>query len=100
MFAGGAAGLATGALVGALVYFGLLGIPLRYFVAVTSVMILLVAAGLASQAAGMLLQAGVLPSFGEPLWDTSSLVSDGSLFGKLLQALIVYSARPAGIQVL
>jgi high-affinity iron transporter len=100
MFAGGAAGLATGALVGALVYFGLLGIPLRYFFAVTSVMILMVAAGLASQAAGMLLQAGVLPSFGEPLWDTSSLVSDGSLFGKLLQALIGYSARPAGIQVL
>ncbi len=100
MLAGGAAGLATGAMVGALLYFGLLGIPLRYFFAVTSVMILLVAAGLASQAAGMLLQAGLLPPLGEPLWDTSSLVSDGSIFGKLLQALMGYSARPAGIQVL
>jgi high-affinity iron transporter len=100
MLAGGVAGLATGAMVGSLVYFGLLGIPLRYFFAVTSVMILLVAAGLASQAAGMLLQAGLLPPLGEPLWDTSSLVADGSISGKLLQALIGYSARPAGIQVL
>ena len=100
MLAGGAAGLATGAMVGSLVYFGLLGIPLRYFFAVTSVMILLVAAGLASQAAGMLLQAGLLPPLGEPLWDTSSLVADGSISGRLLQALIGYSARPAGIQVL
>jgi hypothetical protein len=100
MLAGGAAGLATGAMIGVLLYFGLLGIPMRYFFAVTSVMILLIAAGLASQAAGMLLQAGLLPPLGEPLWDTSSLVSDGSIFGKLLQALIGYSARPAGIQVL
>jgi len=100
MLAGGTAGLAAGAMVGALVYFGLLGIPLRYFFAVTSAMILLVAAGLASQAAGMLLQAGLLPPLGEPLWDTSSLVADGSIPGKLLQALIGYSARPAGIQVL
>jgi high-affinity iron transporter len=100
MLAGGAAGLATGAMVGSLVYFGLLGIPLRYFFAVTSVMILLVAAGLASQAAGMLLQAGLLPPLGEPLWDTSSLVADGSIPGRMLQALIGYSARPAGIQVL
>ena len=100
MLAGGAAGLAAGAMVGALVYFGLLGVPLRYFFTVTSVMILLVAAGLASQAAGMLLQAGLLPPLGEPLWDTSSLVADGSILGRLLQALIGYSARPAGIQVL
>jgi FTR1 family protein len=100
MLAGGAAGLAAGAMVGALVYFGLLGVPLRYFFSVTSVMILLVAAGLASQAAGMLLQAGLLPPLGEPLWDTSSLVADGSISGRLLQGLIGYSARPAGIQVL
>jgi high-affinity iron transporter len=100
MLVGGGAGLAAGAMIGALLYFGLLGIPMRYFFAVTSGVILLVAAGLASQAAGMLLQAGLLPPLGDPLWDTSSLVSDGSIFGKLLQALVGYSARPAGIQVL
>jgi len=100
MLVGGAAGLSTGAMIGALLYFGLLGIPLRYFFAVTSVMILLLAAGLASQAASMLVQAGILPPLGEPIWNTSSLISDGSIIGKLLQALIGYSARPSGIQVL
>jgi FTR1 family protein len=100
MLSGGFAGLVVGAMLGVLVYFGLLGVPLRHFFTVTSAMILLVAAGLASQAAGMLVQVGIIPPLGDPLWDTSSLVADGSIPGRMLQAMIGYSARPAGIQVL
>ena len=99
MLSGGAAGLALGAAIGVLVYFGLLGVPLRHFFTVTSTMILLLAAGLASQSVGFLVQAGLVPPLAEPLWDSSALISDGSVFGKALQALIGYTARPAGIQV-
>ena len=100
MLSGGAVGLALGASMGVLVYFGLLGVPLRHFFTVTSAMILLLAAGLASQAAGYLVQADLVPPLATPLWDSSSLVADGSLPGKALQALIGYTARPAGVQVL
>lgn len=99
MLTGAALGLAAGMMLGMLIYFGLLGIPLRMFFTATGVMILLVAAGLASQAAGMLVQAGLLPPWSDPLWDTSFIVADGTIPGDLLHALIGYSARPAGIQV-
>jgi high-affinity iron transporter len=44
MLFGGVAGLVVGASMGRLVYFGLLGVPIRHFFTVTSAMILLLAA--------------------------------------------------------
>jgi len=99
MILGGAIGLAGGAAVGWLMFTGLLRIPIRWFFSVTSLLVLLLAAGMASQAARFLIQANVLPSLAQPLWDTSSLVSNSSLAGKALQGLIGYDARPAGMQI-
>jgi high-affinity iron transporter len=33
------------------------------------------------------------------LWDTSALVPNGSIAGKMLQGLLGYDARPAGMQI-
>jgi high-affinity iron transporter len=99
--AGGIAlGVAGGCAVGLALYFGLLRIPIRHFFTATNWLLLLLAAGMASQAARFLVQADVLPSLAPQLWDTSSLLSDRSLLGQTLHALIGYDARPAGIQVL
>jgi high-affinity iron transporter len=99
MLAGGILGLAGGAAIGAVIYLGLLAIPLRQLFTVTSWLILLLAAGMASQGAAFLMQANLLPSLGNGLWDTSSLLSENSMVGLLLHVLIGYSAQPAGIQV-
>jgi high-affinity iron transporter len=93
-------GIVCGVLVGFLLYFGLLGIPMRYFFSATNWLMLLLAAGLASQAAGFLIQADVLPAFGNRVWDSSALLSNGSLVGKTLHTLIGYDAQPAGMQLL
>jgi high-affinity iron transporter len=61
--------------------------------------VLLLAAGMASQAARFLIQANVLPSLASPLWDTSSLVPNSSVVGKALQGLVGYDAQPAGMQI-
>jgi high-affinity iron transporter len=99
--AGGIAlGVVSGVAVGFLLYFGLLGIPMRYFFSATNWLMLLLAAGLASQAAGFLIQADVLPAFGSRVWDSSALLSNGSLMGKTLHTLIGYDAQPAGMQLL
>lgn len=99
--AGGIAlGIIGGVAIGFLLYFGLLGIPMRYFFSATNWLMLLLAAGLASQAAGFLIQADVLPALGNRVWDTSGLLSDASLLGKTLHTLIGYDARPAGMQLL
>ena len=99
MLAGGVLGLAGGAAIGALIYLGLLAIPLRRLFGVTSWLILLLAAGMASQGALFLMQANLLPSLGNELWNTSWILSERSMLGVLLHVLIGYSAQPAGIQV-
>ena len=99
MMAGGAVGMVGGALVGYLLFRGLLRIPLKWFFTATSALVLVLAAGMAAQAARFLIQADVLPSLASPVWDTSGLVSNGSVAGKVLQGLMGYDARPAGMQI-
>ncbi|HEY8873624.1 MAG TPA: FTR1 family protein, partial [Stellaceae bacterium] len=99
MALGGALGLASGVAAGAALYFGLVRIPLRHLFSVTSWLVLLLAAGMASQGAAFLLQADLLPPLGSTLWDTSFLLSDQSLPGRVLHTLIGYTAQPAGIQL-
>ena len=97
--AGIALGLAGGVATGLALYFGLLRIPIRHFFTATNWLLLLLAAGMASQAARFLVQADLLPSLGPRLWDTSALLSDRSILGQTLHALIGYDAHPAGVQV-
>lgn len=93
MLGGGIIGLAAGAVVGALLYQGLLRIPVRLLFRVTSWLILLLAAGMAASAADYLSQAGLLPGYA-PLWNTSALLSERSIAGQLLHIMVGYQARP------
>ena len=99
MASGGAVGLGAGVAVGIALYVGLVRIPLRHLFVVTSWLVLLLAAGMASQAAAFLLQADLLPPLGTTLWDTSFLLTDQGLAGRVLHTLIGYTAQPAGIQL-
>jgi high-affinity iron transporter len=99
MAMGGAIGLAGGLLVGWLLFRGLLRIPLKWFFTATSALVLMLAAGMAAQAARFLIQASLLPPLASPAWDTSWLVSNGSIAGKVLQGLMGYDAQPSGMQI-
>jgi len=96
---GGGIGLVLGVVAGIAIYFGLVSIPMRQLFTVTSWLVLLLAAGLASQGAAFLMQADLLPALGSNLWDTSFLLSDQSIPGKILRTLVGYTAQPAGIQL-
>ena len=100
LLVGGTLGLAGGVAVGAALYLGLLRIPTRRLFTVTSWMVLLLAAGMASQAAGYLVQADLLPPLGNAVWDTSAVLTEDSILGKALHTLIGYVSRPEGIQIL
>lgn len=99
VIAGGALGLGVGALAGYGLYTGFVHIPARLFFTATSGLILLLAASMSSQMARFLVQADKLPALADPLWDTSWLLSDGSLLGRFLHTLVGYEATPSGIQV-
>jgi high-affinity iron transporter len=99
MAVGGVIGLALGIAAGTAIYLGLVAIPMRLLFTVTSWLVLLLAAGLASQGAAFLMQANLLPPLGSNLWDTSWLLSEQGLAGRVLHTLVGYSAQPSGIQL-
>jgi len=96
---GGVLGLLIGAAVGFAMYFGLLKIPMRHFFTATNGLLVLLAAGLASSAAGTLVQADALPTLVDTLWDSSWLLTDESMLGRTLHILVGYTAQPSGIQM-
>jgi len=94
-------GLVAGVAVSAVTYFGLVTIPARRLFAVTSALITFLAAGLASQAVSFLQQAGFVSAWrwGDTAWDTSAILSDTSLFGRVLHTLVGYADQPSVLQV-
>jgi high-affinity iron transporter len=100
LLVGGLLGVAAGAAFTGLTYFGLLAIPSRYIFSVTSWLIALLAAGMAAQSVQFLNNAGLVIVLERTVWDTSWLLSDGSLFGKLLHTLIGYTERPTEMQLM
>ena len=86
--------------VGLALYFGLLRIPQRHLFKVTSLMILLLAAGLAAQAVNFLAQADIVSQLGGSVWDSSWLLDEGSLVGRVLHTLIGYTAQPTPLQLI
>jgi high-affinity iron transporter len=99
MLFGGMIGLLAGIAVGYTLYSGLVRMPMRLFFAATGILVLLLAAGMASQAAHFLIQADLLPSLAAPLWDTSAVLPENGLLGMLLHSLIGYDSHPAGMQI-
>lgn len=100
LWTGSLLGLLAGVALGGLIYFGLLRIPARHLFTVTSWMILLLAAGMASQAAGFLVQAGLIPGIVEPLWDSSGLLPEHHPLGTVLGALMGYDDQPSAMQLI
>ena len=99
LMAGGAIGVALGALVSFLLYRGLVAIPVSRLFTVTGWLIALLAAGMAGQAAAILAGADLIPAWGYQLWDTSWLLPEDSIPGRALHALVGYADRPMGVQL-
>ena len=95
---GGVLGVVVAGALGWAIFRGGRRLSLRHFFLATSLLLLLVAAGLFSSGIGRLIGLGLLPD-SEPLWDTSSLVADSSLIGGFLAGLAGYRARPTVLEV-
>lgn len=95
-FMGGGLALVTGGLI----YLGLVRIPLRQMLNVSGWLLMLLAAGMASQASWNLVAIEWLPPVVDTLWNTSSLLSEQSLPGQILHVLVGYDDTPNGLQVI
>jgi high-affinity iron transporter len=97
--AGGVAGLVGAAILGWVVFQGGRRLSVQRFFAATSVLLLLLAAGLLSAGVGKLQGLGLLPA-GDPVWDTSWLLDDHGALGGVLTGLVGYRARPTALEIL
>lgn len=96
---GGGLGVATAAVLGWTIFRGGRQLSLRHFFTATTVLLVLVAAGLVSTGIGKLIGLGVIPA-GDALWDTSGLLRDDSVVGGFLGGLTGYRARPSAPEVI
>jgi len=100
MLTGGLLGAAVALSVGVLLYLGLARIPVKNLFSVAGWILMLLAAGMASQATWNLVAIEWLPPLIDPLWNTSALVSQASVAGEFLHVLIGYDEAPSAIQML
>jgi high-affinity iron transporter len=96
---GGALGLVAGVAVSMLTFLGLVTIPQRHLFRVTTILITFLAAGLAAQSVLFFQQAGIVTALTQTAWDTSGILSDSSILGRILRTLVGYSDQPSVMQV-
>jgi len=95
---GGSVGLGIGVSIGVIFFYSLINITFNNFIPLLIVFSGFIAAGLLIQAINLLYQADFL-EMQYFLWDSSSIISEESIVGQLLYAMIGYEATPSMLQV-
>ena len=95
-----AIGSISGFAIGIIIYSGLIRLAGRYIFKVSTILLIIIAAGLAAEAAGILTSVGVIEIYRDALWDTSWVVDNNSIIGKLLRITIGYDSKPNGMQLI
>lgn len=98
VYAGSAIGAGIGLSLGILLYNGLRALTDQHCYRVCLLLLIFIGAGMIMQASMLLQQADWLPA-ANPLWDSSTLLSEQSIAGELLYAVFGYEATPTAIQV-
>ncbi|HXF81906.1 MAG TPA: iron uptake transporter permease EfeU [bacterium] len=97
---GGLLGLAAAALLGYLLYRGTYRLNLRAFFNVTSILLLLFAAGLLAHGFHEFHEAAIIPPVIEHVWDINPILNENSTLGSFLKALFGYNGNPSLVEVL
>lgn len=93
-------GAFSGLLVGIIMYLGLTKFSGKYLFKFSSMLLLLIAAGIASEAAAKLTSSGIIMVLSDQVWDSSWLVEDNSAIGRFLNVISGYTAKPNALQII
>lgn len=96
---GGGLGLALAVIVGWLLFVVSTRLDVRAFFRVTSVLLILFAAGLVAHGVHELQEAGVLPVLAERVWDINPILNEGATLGSILKSLLGYNGNPSLLEV-
>lgn len=93
--AGAGLGLAAAALLGVGLFRASVRLNLRSFFQVTSVLLILFAAGLVAHGTHEFNEVGLIPGIVEPVWDTNPVLDENSVAGQMLKTLFGYNGNPS-----
>jgi len=97
---GGGLGLAVAVVVGWLLFVVSVRLDVRAFFRVTSVLLILFAAGLVAHGVHELQEAGVLPVVVEHVWDINLILDENSMVGSILKTLFGYNGNPSLLETM
>jgi high-affinity iron transporter len=97
--AGAVAGLAAAAVAGWLIFATTTRLNVGAFFRVTSILLILFAAGLVAHGIHELNEVGWVPAVVEQVWDLNPVLDESSLAGELLKALFGYNGNPSLTEV-
>lgn len=92
---GAGLGLAAAVVLGILLFRSLIKLDLTRFFQVTSLMLILFAAGLAAHGVHELIEAGLISALIDPIWDINHILDENSVVGQLLKTLFGYNGNPS-----
>ena len=98
--AGGFLGLAIAVGIGYSIYKGTSRLNLRVFFNVTSLVLIVFAAGLLAHGIHEFHEAGIIPTLVEHVWDINHILPEKSTFGRFLTAIVGYNANPSLVEVM
>ncbi|MEE8420220.1 MAG: FTR1 family protein, partial [Dehalococcoidales bacterium] len=97
--AGGFLGLLLAVVIGYSIYKGTSRLNLRTFFNVTSVVLIVFAAGLLAHGIHEFHEAGIIAPVIEHLWDINHILPEKSTFGRFLTAITGYNGNPSLVEV-
>ncbi len=97
---GGGVGLAFAVGMGWLLFAVGLRLDVQFFFRLTSVLLILFAAGLVGRGVHEFQEAGVLPALVETVWNLNPVLDENSLVGSILKALFGYNGDPSLMEVI
>ena len=98
-FVGGLLGVGVAITIGYLFFMGTRKVNLRKFFTISSMLLILFAAGLVAHGIHEFEEAGVVPGIISPMWDTNNLIDEKSVFGSFLKGLFGYNGNPSLTEV-
>ena len=97
---GGILGVAAAVFVGYMFFANLSKINLKSIFNVSSILLILFAAGLVLHGTHEFVEAGIIPGIVTPIFDISHVLSDESIFGSFLKGLFGYVSNPSLVEIL